>query len=81
MMVLTGRGQEHWNFEGVEHVRWINNVCTLPGPPGFGSMGYEEIELDDAARIVLRVLFSTGLELHVVFRAFRLSHDAPPSGG
>lgn len=79
MLVLTARGHEHWVFEGAEYVRWVNNMMSLPGPPGFGDMGYEELDIDDNGRMVVRILFSSGLELHVAFTGFRLSVEEPSS--
>jgi hypothetical protein len=39
----------------------------LGGPHGFGDLGYDEIELLDGGLIEHRMLFSTGIELHVRF--------------
>lgn len=44
----------------------------LPGPHGFGELGNDEIELLEDGLYEHRLLFSSGIELAVRFRNFRL---------
>ena len=44
----------------------------LPGPHGFGDLGYDEIEVLDDGSYEHRLLFSSGIELIVRFGDFRL---------
>ena len=48
----------------------------LPGPRGFGDLGYSEIHVIDDA-IEHWLLFSSGIELHVRFKSFELRSWAP----
>jgi hypothetical protein len=45
----------------------------LPGPHGYGDLGYHEIERLDSGTFQHRILFSTGIELHITFSGFQLS--------
>lgn len=52
----------------------------LPGPAGYGDLGYCEVDVLPGGAIEHRLLFSSGIELAVVFRDFRLeraSHTEP----
>jgi hypothetical protein len=44
----------------------------LPGPHGYGDLGYDEIEVLEDRTFEHRLLFSTGIELAVRFERFRL---------
>ncbi|HEY1111690.1 MAG TPA: hypothetical protein VGE76_23750 [Opitutaceae bacterium] len=44
----------------------------LPGPHGYGDLGYDEIELLDDGLLQHRMLFSTGIEFSVTFKSFTL---------
>src|SRR5688572_7244909 len=44
----------------------------LPGPHGFGDLGYDEIEVLEDGSYEHRLLFSSGIELVVRFRDFKL---------
>jgi hypothetical protein len=43
------------------------------GPHGFGDLGYDEIDIESDGRWIHRILFSSGIELEVRFRAVSLS--------
>jgi len=45
---------------------------ALPGPSGFGDLGYYEIELLDGGFWEHRLLFSSGLELSIIFNEIEL---------
>jgi len=62
-----------WVFTGVRNHRWINHRLQLPGPDGFGDMGYSEIRLTSGG-FAMAILFSSGLELVVNARGFRRTH-------
>ena len=49
---------------------------SLPGPSGFGDLGYYEIDSPSADVFEHRLLFSSGVELCVRFREFNFSVDA-----
>jgi len=49
---------------------------SLPGPAGFGDLGYYEIDRPSADVFEHRLLFSSGVELCVRFREFSFSVDA-----
>ena len=44
----------------------------LPGPHGYGDLGNDEIEVLDGGLLEHRLLFSTGVELTLRFRTFRV---------
>jgi hypothetical protein len=45
----------------------------LSGPPGYGDLGYDEPDIMPDGRIVHRLLFSSGIEMQVIFRELELS--------
>lgn len=45
----------------------------LPGPHGYGDLGYDEIELLDAGVFQHRMLFSSGIEFVVTFGSLALT--------
>jgi hypothetical protein len=44
----------------------------LAGPRGYGDLGYDELEILEPGLYEHRMLFSTGIELHVQFTGFSL---------
>jgi len=46
---------------------------NLPGPAGLGHLGYDEFELLDPGAFEHRLLFSSGVEILIRFRAFRFA--------
>jgi hypothetical protein len=46
---------------------------NLPGPAGLGHLGYDEFELLDPGTFEHRLLFSSGVEILIRFRAFRFA--------
>jgi hypothetical protein len=55
----------------------------LGGPAGYGDLGYCEVDALPDGAFEHRLLFSTGIELAVVFRGFRLhrARHAEPGAG
>jgi len=49
----------------------------LVGPAGYGDLGYCEVDVLPGGAFEHRLLFSTGIELVVVFRGFRLQRIKP----
>lgn len=45
----------------------------LPGPQGFGDLGYDEVDVAENGEIVHRILFSSGIEFVVQFTGFELA--------
>lgn len=61
---------------GVESVTSTADPRTgLPGPHGYGDLGYDEIERIQPGIYEHRMLFSTGIELHVRFSDFSLRYE------
>jgi hypothetical protein len=61
---------------GVESVTSTADPATgLPGPHGYGDLGYDEIECIRPGIYEHRMLFSTGIELHVRFSNFSLWYE------
>lgn len=58
-------------YAGVRSLAAFGAEAGMPSPGGFGDLGYCEVDLVDDA-YEHRMLFSTGIELHVVFEDFRL---------
>jgi hypothetical protein len=44
----------------------------LLGPYGYGDLGYDEIDRGSDGTLIHRLLFSSGIELHITFHAFAL---------
>ncbi len=62
-------------YDGVERFEsWADPEVGLQGPAGYGDLGYDEVAVLPGGAFEHRLLFSTGIELVVVFRAFRLQH-------
>lgn len=49
-----------------------NPSAGLAGPFGYGDLGYDEVAILASGAFEHRLLFSTGIELAVVFREFEL---------
>ena len=47
----------------------------LPGPHGYGDLGYDEIEILESGLFQHRMLFSTGVEFAVTFSGFKLTAE------
>lgn len=47
----------------------------LPGPHGFGDVGYDEADINVDGNLEHRLLFSSGIEMQVVFRGFELNWE------
>ena len=47
----------------------------LPGPHGYGDLGYSEIDVMDDGGLEHRLRFSSGIELHIRFANFSLAVD------
>lgn len=58
-------------FTDVEYYNYIGNQDeSLPGPGGFGEIGYTEYEKINNVFSEYRIIFSTGIELTVGFNNF-----------
>lgn len=72
-------------YDGVERFEsTADPEVGLNGPAGFGDLGYCEVDALPDGTFEHRMLFSTGIELVVVFRWFRLhraSHAHPQASG
>lgn len=61
------------SYAGVRSFRSTqSDAPALPGPTGYGDLGYWEVHLAGDT-FEHRLLFSTGIELHVVFEGLTLS--------
>ena len=72
---LSPRGDPHtprqWNlhYTGVTSVTSTADPAGgLPGPGGYGDLGYDELDVIEPGLFEHRMLFSTAIELHVRFR-------------
>lgn len=45
----------------------------LPGPHGFGDVGYDEADITADGHFEHRLLFSSGIEIQIIFRGFELT--------
>jgi hypothetical protein len=45
----------------------------LPGPHGYGDLGYDEADVAESGELVHRILFSSGIEFVVQFTGFELA--------
>lgn len=60
-------------YTGVERFESTSDPeVGLGGPAGYGDLGYHEVSVLPDGAFEHRLLFSTGIELVVVFRGFRL---------
>jgi hypothetical protein len=50
----------------------VDRERGLPGPRGFGDLGYDEADITADGDFEHRLLFSAGIEIQIVFRAFEL---------
>lgn len=61
-------------YRDVTLFRSIADPCLgLPGPCGYGDLGYDEADMDDNGELIHRILFSSGIEFHVQFKGFELA--------
>lgn len=51
----------------------VNAEYGLPGPHGFGDLGYDEADITTDGNFEHRLLFSTGIEMQVIFRDCKLN--------
>jgi hypothetical protein len=73
---LNGSEELILNYLGVRSYRSFSDPNTgLPGPFGYGDLGYCEIDLLPDGMIEHRLLFSTGIECVIVFRGFQLQRS------
>ncbi len=60
-------------YSGVERFESLADPkVDLGGPAGYGDLGYCEVAMLPSGALEHRLLFSSGIELAVVFRGFRL---------
>jgi len=60
-------------YQGVSRfVSTADPDTGLPGPHGYGDLGYDETDVDDAGLLVHRILFSSGIEFEVTFEKFSI---------
>ncbi len=65
-------------YEDVESFESLADPAVgLLGPAGYGDLGYCEVDVQTDGVYEHRMLFSTGIELMVVFRRFRLKRNKP----
>jgi hypothetical protein len=69
----SGRERFTLAYDGVERFESsADPMVGLKGPAGYGDLGYSEVDVLPAGAFEHRLLFSTGIEMIVVFRDFRL---------
>jgi hypothetical protein len=63
-------------YRGVTRLTTVADPAIgLGGPAGYGDLGYTEVEVLPAGTFEHRLLFSSGIELGVVFSDFRWERD------
>ncbi len=63
------------NYGGVRSIQsTADPEKGLPGPHGYGDLGYDEIDLIQPGHYEHRMLFSTGIELLVQFSEFSFTY-------
>jgi hypothetical protein len=63
-------------YTGVERMESTADPSTgLRGPHGYGDLGYDEVDALPSGAFEHRLLFSTGIELVLVFRGFELNRE------
>jgi hypothetical protein len=69
------------SYHGVERMSLSTDPDgELPGPSGFGDLGYYEIDVAVPGLFEHRFLFSSGVEMSVRFRSFNFRGDAVQPG-
>jgi hypothetical protein len=64
------------DYSGVERFESsADPKVGLGGPAGYGDLGYCEVAILSSGAFEHRLLFSTGIELVIVFRGFRLRRN------
>lgn len=67
-------------YSGVERFESIADPeVGLGGPTGYGDLGYCEVDALPDGTLEHRILFSSGIELRVTFRGFRLHRTNLPA--
>jgi hypothetical protein len=62
-------------YSGVTSFRTVaDGSGSCGGPNAFGDLGYQEVEVLGAGNFEHRLLFASGIELHVRFSGFQLQH-------
>jgi hypothetical protein len=62
------------HYTGIVSFRTIADPDRgLPGPHGFGDLGYDEADTTADGNLEHRLLFSTGIEMQIVFHDFELT--------
>ena len=63
-------------YDGVQSVRSdADPEKGLPGPHGYGDLGYDEIDVIERGLFEHRMLFSTGITLFIRHREFQLRFE------
>jgi hypothetical protein len=64
-------------YSGVEQVEsTADPEAGLGGPHGYGDLGYDEVDVLPSGAFEHRLLFSSGIELSLVFRGFELQRES-----
>ena len=69
--VGVGRSYYEVIYGGVEEAKFISDPEKgLPGPFGFGDMGYDEWEIKENGKFCHSILCSSGIEIKIIFESF-----------
>ena len=88
LLTLTLHGDDGWGglrmftlqYTGlVSHKSLSDPDISLPGPNGYGDLGYDETDVLPDGTFKHCLLFSSGIELQFVFTDFRLEYVDSPS--
>ena len=64
-----------WYMDVVSFKSLADPSIGLPGPHGFGDVGYDEADIDSDGNCEHRLLYSSGIEMQIVFRGFELNWE------
>lgn len=74
----TGDERFTLTYAGVERFESSADPAVgLRGPAGYGDLGCRESDALPSGAFEHRLLFSTGVEMAIVFRSFRLRRERP----
>jgi hypothetical protein len=71
-----GRTRLELHYDGVTSLETsCDPKYTLPGPSGYGDLGYDELDIDHEGLFVHRFLFSRGIEFELHFARFSFTEQ------
>lgn len=72
LRTATGREMEVTYAEVRDFTTRCHREIALPGPPGYGDLGYHELDIGEAGGFIHRILWSSGIEIEIAFGSLAL---------